>query len=474
MEDPRRTEGRQGGSFVNTSVSVKDVCRTTSADRARDLTASSAMLSVPLVRQPPHSAPGRLSGGEGHNLLTPHHHHHHHHHHNHHHNPHQYHHRQVKQPHLIPALGSQSRRMPAEISYGYPTFNQDVSSSSVVTPSASSKNVEWFRQNNEDEQYHNKPIFKWTYQDVVDFMFKAWDELKCENLDINFAELSGSTGLNLLQLDENGFKQFSKSYGDQIYRYFLEYKRKEERRQSQVESHQQYFANSHLYPMAYELNGDGGARHPNMASRESPVACETSAPYEVRYETLDHRGLRYEDGNRNISSSMNYPTAAMKSYAPLSDLSSPVMPSGAPESISDHEHSNNEEEPKPEPPKKRGPGRPRKPENELKKKKKKTGRLWEFIRNLLLDPATCPSLVRWENPEEGMFRFVQAEKVAQKWGDRKQNKDMNYEKLSRAMRYYYKTEIFEAVLGRRLVYKFGKNAKNWRPTNPNFPDHQTR
>nr|XP_045603768.1 ETV5-related protein Ets96B-like isoform X2 [Procambarus clarkii] len=389
MEDPRRTEGRQGGSFVNTSVSVKDVCRTTSADRARDLTASSAMLSVPLVRQPPHSAPGRLSGGEGHNLLTPHHHHHHHHHHNHHHNPHQYHHRQVKQPHLIPALGSQSRRMPAEISYGYPTFNQDVSSSSVVTPSASSKNVEWFRQNN-------------------------------------------------------------------------------------VESHQQYFANSHLYPMAYELNGDGGARHPNMASRESPVACETSAPYEVRYETLDHRGLRYEDGNRNISSSMNYPTAAMKSYAPLSDLSSPVMPSGAPESISDHEHSNNEEEPKPEPPKKRGPGRPRKPENELKKKKKKTGRLWEFIRNLLLDPATCPSLVRWENPEEGMFRFVQAEKVAQKWGDRKQNKDMNYEKLSRAMRYYYKTEIFEAVLGRRLVYKFGKNAKNWRPTNPNFPDHQTR
>lgn len=73
-------------------------------------------------------------------------------------------------------------------------------------------------------------------------------------------------------------------------------------------------------------------------------------------------------------------------------------------------------------------------ESERKNKKKKSGRLWEFIRNLLLDPSTCPSLVRWENAEEGMFRFIQAEKVAQKWGDRKKNGEMNYEKLSRAMR----------------------------------------
>lgn len=41
-------------------------------------------------------------------------------------------------------------------------------------------------------------------------------------------------------------------------------------------------------------------------------------------------------------------------------------------------------------------------------------------------------------------------------------------------RYYYKTHIFEAVLGRRLVYKFGKNAKHWQPANPNFPDLQPR
>ena len=65
---------------------------------------------------------------------------------------------------------------------------------------------------------------------------------------------------------------------------------------------------------------------------------------------------------------------------------------------------------------------------------KKTGRLWEFIRDLLKNPEYCPSLVRWENPGEGHFRFVNSEKVAQLWGQIKGNPRMTYEKLSRAMR----------------------------------------
>jgi hypothetical protein len=36
------------------------------------------------------------------------------------------------------------------------------------------------------------------------------------------------------------------------------------------------------------------------------------------------------------------------------------------------------------------------------------------------------------------------------------------------LRYYYKSHVFEPVLGRRLVYKFGYNATNWKPINLNL------
>ncbi|KAG7202400.1 hypothetical protein KM043_018716 [Ampulex compressa] len=115
---------------------------------------------------------------------------------------------------------------------------------------------------------------------------------------------------------------------------------------------------------------------------------------------------------------------------------------------------------------KRPPGRPR----VLKAKKNPTsqGKLWEFIRDLLHNRETCPSLIRWEDYSQAKFRFVKSDEVAKRWGSRKGNTKMTYEKLSRAMRYYYKSKIFQPVLGRRLVYQFGHNAKGWETDNPNF------
>ncbi|KAM8938891.1 ETS homologous factor isoform 2-T2 [Pelodytes ibericus] len=88
--------------------------------------------------------------------------------------------------------------------------------------------------------------------------------------------------------------------------------------------------------------------------------------------------------------------------------------------------------------------------------------LWEFIRDILLTPEKNPGLIKWEDRSEGVFRFLKSEAVAQLWGRKKNNNSMTYEKLSRAMRYYYKREILERVDGRRLVYKFGKNARGWK------------
>ena len=115
---------------------------------------------------------------------------------------------------------------------------------------------------------------------------------------------------------------------------------------------------------------------------------------------------------------------------------------------------------------KRPPGRPRvyKP----KKNSTSQGKLWEFIRDLLRNRETCPSLICWEDYSQAKFRFVKSDEVAKRWGSRKGNTKMTYEKLSRAMRYYYKSKIFQPVLGRRLVYQFGPNAKGWQTDNPNF------
>ncbi|KAE8606344.1 hypothetical protein XENTR_v10010686 [Xenopus tropicalis] len=87
--------------------------------------------------------------------------------------------------------------------------------------------------------------------------------------------------------------------------------------------------------------------------------------------------------------------------------------------------------------------------------------LWEFMRDLLLSPDANDGILEWDDKEQGVFRVVKSEALAQMWGKRKKNERMNYEKLSRALRHYYKTGILERV-DRRLVYKFGKNAHGWK------------
>uniref|UniRef100_A0A915DNQ8 Uncharacterized protein n=1 Tax=Ditylenchus dipsaci TaxID=166011 RepID=A0A915DNQ8_9BILA len=106
-------------------------------------------------------------------------------------------------------------------------------------------------------------------------------------------------------------------------------------------------------------------------------------------------------------------------------------------------------------------GRPRKRSQHTKGNK-----LWEFIRDALKDASTCPSVVRWEDPIEGVFRIVESEKLARLWGDKKNNQKMTYEKLSRAMRTYYEKQILVPVpktglYPKKLVYKFGPLAHGW-------------
>ncbi|KAK7480431.1 hypothetical protein BaRGS_00028350 [Batillaria attramentaria] len=80
--------------------------------------------------------------------------------------------------------------------------------------------------------------------------------------------------------------------------------------------------------------------------------------------------------------------------------------------------------------------------------------LWEFIYQLLQD-RTHRNFVCWEgNGADLVFRIVNPTGLAELWGQQKNRTNMTYEKLSRALRYYYKMNIIKKVPGKRLTYKF--------------------
>lgn len=78
--------------------------------------------------------------------------------------------------------------------------------------------------------------------------------------------------------------------------------------------------------------------------------------------------------------------------------------------------------------------------------------LWQFLLELLTDKEH-KSAIQWVGTE-GEFKLSQPETVAQLWGARKNKPSMNYEKLSRALRYYYDGDMISKVQGKRFVYKF--------------------
>merc|ERR1711962_675912 len=96
------------------------------------------------------------------------------------------------------------------------------------------------------------------------------------------------------------------------------------------------------------------------------------------------------------------------------------------------------------------------------RKKGSTLKISQWIVKLLRDPETNPSVIMWEDEPEGKFRVINSNAFAQLWAVEKKNPAMNYEKLSRAMRYYYRNKEIEMVKGERLTYKFGPNMRDFR------------
>ena len=80
-------------------------------------------------------------------------------------------------------------------------------------------------------------------------------------------------------------------------------------------------------------------------------------------------------------------------------------------------------------------------------------RLWQFL-VYLLDHKKITSIIQWTNRQNLEFKLVDPEEVARQWGTQKKRPKMNYEYLSRSLRYYYEKNIMQKVSGERYVYRF--------------------
>jgi len=84
--------------------------------------------------------------------------------------------------------------------------------------------------------------------------------------------------------------------------------------------------------------------------------------------------------------------------------------------------------------------------------------LWDFLQQLLNEPqGRYNHYIAWKNRETGVFKIVDPAGLAKLWGIQKNHLSMNYDKMSRALRYYYRVNILRKVQGERHCYQFLKS-----------------
>ena len=83
--------------------------------------------------------------------------------------------------------------------------------------------------------------------------------------------------------------------------------------------------------------------------------------------------------------------------------------------------------------------------------------LWKFLYSLLEAPSEeYKDLIRWVDRENHVFRVIDTDGLAKFWGMQKNNRktDMNYDKMSRALRQYKYGEVTK-LKGHKLTFQFG-------------------
>lgn len=85
--------------------------------------------------------------------------------------------------------------------------------------------------------------------------------------------------------------------------------------------------------------------------------------------------------------------------------------------------------------------------------------LWDYVYQLLCDKR-YQDYIRWEDPGSLVFRVVDPNGLARLWGNHKNRDNMTYEKMSRALRHYYKLNIIKKERGQKLLFRFLKTPQD--------------
>lgn len=100
-------------------------------------------------------------------------------------------------------------------------------------------------------------------------------------------------------------------------------------------------------------------------------------------------------------------------------------------------------------------GKPRSPLHKANGRIPECRLLWDYVYQLLCDDR-YQEYIRWEDQDSLVFRVVDPNGLARLWGNHKNRRNMTYEKMSRALRHYYKLNIIKKERGQKLLFRFLK------------------
>ncbi|XP_054715715.1 ets DNA-binding protein pokkuri-like [Uloborus diversus] len=81
--------------------------------------------------------------------------------------------------------------------------------------------------------------------------------------------------------------------------------------------------------------------------------------------------------------------------------------------------------------------------------------LWDFLQQLLNDSQQRYNCcIIWKDKARGIFKITDPHRLASLWGKQKNHLNMNFDKMSRALRYYYRVRILQKEPGERHCYRF--------------------